>query len=133
MTINDSPHAAAGVDKFNEFRPSDMMDEPLAVCPKTMPVAIVGMSCRFPGDATDPDKLWDLRQSGRDAWSEIPEGRFDGDAWYHPDRDHVGTVRLLNPRVSIWNTRNLADTALLLPRIVLCERRLFPLGRYLQV
>ena len=25
-----------------------------------MPIAIVGMAGRFPGDATDPEKLWDL-------------------------------------------------------------------------
>ena len=60
--------------------------------PKTMPIAIVGMSCRFPGGATDPSKLWDMCVNGRNAWSEIPESRFVRDAWYHPDKEHIGTV-----------------------------------------
>lgn len=67
--------------------------------PKTMPIAIVGMSCRFPGGATDPSKLWDLCVNGRSAWSEIPENRFVRDAWYHPDKEHIGTVG----RSSVFN------------------------------
>jgi acyl transferase domain-containing protein len=89
MTINDK----FGIDKSSGLRHSNRMNETAAADPSTMPIAIVGMSCRFPGDATDPNKLWDLCQSGRNAWSKIPESRFDGEAWYHPDRDHVGTVR----------------------------------------
>lgn len=27
---------------------------------KSMPIAIVGMACRLPGEATSPDKLWKL-------------------------------------------------------------------------
>lgn len=60
--------------------------------PKTMPIAIIGMSCRFPGGATDPNKLWDLCVNGKSAWSEIPESRFIRAAWYHPDKEHIGTV-----------------------------------------
>ncbi|KEQ90223.1 hypothetical protein AUEXF2481DRAFT_71742 [Aureobasidium subglaciale EXF-2481] len=56
-----------------------------------MPIAIIGMSCRLPGGATDPDKLWDLCVAGKSAWSEIPESRFNRDAWYHPDKEHIGT------------------------------------------
>lgn len=29
------------------------------------PVAIVGLACRFPGDATSPSKFWDLLKSGK--------------------------------------------------------------------
>lgn len=60
--------------------------------PETMPIAIVGMSCRLPGGADSPDKLWDMVVNGRSAWSEIPESRFNRDAWYHPDKEHIGTV-----------------------------------------
>jgi len=60
--------------------------------PKTMPIAIIGMSCRLPGGATAPDKLWDLCVAGKSAWSEIPESRFNHDAWYHPDKEHIGTA-----------------------------------------
>lgn len=58
------------------------------------PIAIIGMSCKFPGDATSPQKLWQLVAEGRSAWSEIPSGRFNQDAFYHPSHENVGTVRL---------------------------------------
>lgn len=60
----------------------------------TMPIALVGFSCRFPGDATDPEKLWNLLKEGRSAWSEIPEDRFNKKAFYHPQSDNFGTVSL---------------------------------------
>jgi hypothetical protein len=64
---------------------SDMSD-------KLMPIAIVGMGCRFPQDATSPEKLWDMilrKESGR---SDIPSDRFNVDAFYHPDSDRNGMV-----------------------------------------
>jgi acyl transferase domain-containing protein len=61
--------------------------------PLTMPIAIVGMSCRFPGEVNSPETLWDLCASAKSAWSMIPRSRFDQSAWYHPNKEHVGTVR----------------------------------------
>ncbi|KAJ5703384.1 hypothetical protein N7493_011773 [Penicillium malachiteum] len=55
------------------------------------PIAIVGSACRFPGGATSPSKLWDLLENPRDVLSEIPNSRFNADAFYHPDSSHHGT------------------------------------------
>lgn len=60
-----------------------------------MPIAIVGMSCRFPGDATDLERLWQLCAEGRSAWSEIPEDRFKHTAFFHPQPENRGTSNVL--------------------------------------
>ncbi|KAG9238233.1 hypothetical protein BJ875DRAFT_492652, partial [Amylocarpus encephaloides] len=48
-------------------------------------IAVVGIGCRFPGGANDPEKLWDLLSEGRDAWSEVPKNRFNSRSFYHPN------------------------------------------------
>ncbi|KAI9729803.1 MAG: hypothetical protein M1818_008380 [Claussenomyces sp. TS43310] len=51
------------------------------------PIAIIGMGCRLPGGASDPDKLWELLSEGRDGWSEIPSSRWNANSFYHPNPD----------------------------------------------
>jgi acyl transferase domain-containing protein/NADPH:quinone reductase-like Zn-dependent oxidoreductase/NAD(P)-dependent dehydrogenase (short-subunit alcohol dehydrogenase family) len=49
------------------------------------PIAIVGLGCRFPGEATNPEAFWDLLKAGREAIREVPADRWDIDAYYDPD------------------------------------------------
>ena len=56
------------------------------------PLAIIGMACRFPGDADDPEAFWRLLCEGGDAVAEIPAGRWDVDAYFDPDRNKPGKM-----------------------------------------
>src|SRR5262249_52105133 len=38
-------------------------------------VAIVGMACRFPGDVTSPEDLWQVVESGADVTGDFPVDR----------------------------------------------------------
>lgn len=62
----------------------------------TMPIAVIGMSCRFSGGATSPEKLWKLLAEGRNAWSKVPETRYNQSAFYHPDGTKAGVVGLVD-------------------------------------
>ena len=49
-----------------------------------MPIAVVGVDCRFPG-APDKDTFWRLLMDGVVADSEVPSQRWDVDAYYRSD------------------------------------------------
>jgi len=62
---------------------------------KSEPIAIVGMSCRYPGGANSPEALWELLERGVDAIEDFPEERgWHAEAWYDPDPDAKGKSTL---------------------------------------
>ncbi|KAJ5087476.1 type I iterative polyketide synthase [Penicillium angulare] len=61
---------------------------------RNKPIAIVGMGCRFPGEASSPSKLWDLLHNPRDVVRDIPDSRFNLDRFYHPTGSHHGTTNI---------------------------------------
>ncbi|CZT43607.1 related to polyketide synthase [Rhynchosporium secalis] len=81
-----------------------------------MPIAVIGMACRFPGDATSPDKLWEMLANGRNAWSEFPKDRINIDGFYHPSGNREGSIcfkggHFLKENVAAWDAPFFSTTA----------------------
>jgi malonyl CoA-acyl carrier protein transacylase len=58
---------------------------------KSEPIAIIGMSCRFPG-ARDTESFWHLLSHGVNAIQEIPESRWQLNNLYDPNPDAPGKM-----------------------------------------
>ena len=69
--------------------PSNRPEEPRGTAQSK--IAIVGMSCRLPGGATDTEKFWELLEQGLDVHRKIPADRFDVETHYDPTGKRVNT------------------------------------------
>lgn len=56
------------------------------------PIAIIGMDCRFPGGANNPEAYWHLLEQGINATTTIPAQRWDVEQYYSPDPEKPGTM-----------------------------------------
>ncbi|OBJ55150.1 type I polyketide synthase [Mycobacterium sp. 1423905.2] len=56
------------------------------------PLAIVGIGCRLPGDANDPESFWNLLCSGTDATRVVPENRWNAEKFYDANPAKVGKM-----------------------------------------
>jgi hypothetical protein len=52
---------------------------------KSMPIAIIGMACRLPGNVATPAEFWELCTRARTGWTEVPKERFNSDSFHHPN------------------------------------------------
>ncbi|GGV69374.1 polyketide synthase [Streptomyces longisporoflavus] len=71
---------------------------PAQSAPRTAdePIAVVAMSCRYPGGVRGPEDLWSLVLEGRDAIGPFPDDRgWDTDRLYPADAEGQGRSRTL--------------------------------------
>ncbi|MBI1390263.1 MAG: SDR family NAD(P)-dependent oxidoreductase [bacterium] len=59
---------------------------------KREPIAIVGIGCRFPGGANDPESFWRLLHEGHDAIVPTPPDRWNLDTLFDEDPDAPGKL-----------------------------------------
>lgn len=68
------------------------------------PIAVVAMSCRFPGGVRSPEELWELLAEGRDTSAPVPGDRGWERAWPSggtvPGRGRSWTARPTSTRSS---------------------------------
>ncbi|MCL2151906.1 MAG: SDR family NAD(P)-dependent oxidoreductase [Oscillospiraceae bacterium] len=55
-------------------------------------VAIIGMSCRFPGGANSVKEFWDVLVNGKDGIIEVPENRWDMGKYFDEDENAPGKM-----------------------------------------
>ncbi|KAI9052359.1 hypothetical protein LZ554_003709 [Drepanopeziza brunnea f. sp. 'monogermtubi'] len=55
-------------------------------------IAVIGLSCRFPGDATTPQTFWDMLREGRSSASKVPATRWNAEGWHHDVKGRRNTV-----------------------------------------
>ncbi|WP_395738711.1 thioester reductase domain-containing protein [Prosthecobacter sp.] len=62
------------------------MPDPIALDP----IAIVGIGCRLPGGANNPESFWNMLLNGVDAIREVPGDRWDHRFYYDPEPGKPG-------------------------------------------
>lgn len=81
---------------------------------KLEPVAIIGFSLKFPQDAVTADAFWQMLCEARSAMTEVPQDRFNIDAFYHANSDRLDCVCIwaANPfqYILAFDIRIIADT-----------------------
>ncbi len=76
LALKDARIKLASYERFNEKEP----------------IAIVGMGCRFPGDANTLEHFWNLLHHGVDTITEIPSDRWNLDDLYDSNPEALGKV-----------------------------------------
>ena len=57
-----------------------------------MPIAVVGLAGRFPGDATTPQALWEMCCHGESVWSKVPKDQINAKAYFQSNPSKSGCV-----------------------------------------
>lgn len=55
-------------------------------------IAIIGIGCRFPGNASNPRKFWKMLCEGTDAITEVPKNRWDPRRFYDSNIHAAGKM-----------------------------------------
>ncbi|KAJ5757120.1 Acyl transferase/acyl hydrolase/lysophospholipase [Penicillium nucicola] len=56
------------------------------------PIAVVGMSCRFSGEANSVEGFWEMLRHGRVGHGRVPSSRYEASGWHHPNHERQGAI-----------------------------------------
>ena len=59
---------------------------------KHEPIAVIGLSCRFPGGANSPELYWELLHEGVDLVGPVPENRWPSETYQQLDIDPLRPI-----------------------------------------
>jgi acyl transferase domain-containing protein/NADPH:quinone reductase-like Zn-dependent oxidoreductase len=57
---------------------------------KNAPIAVIGIGCRLPGGANDPEMFWQNLKNGVDGIRDVPADRWSVETFYDPDPNTPG-------------------------------------------
>ena len=78
--------------KMNKRKNQRLHDKGIKVSGSFLPVAIIGMGCRFPGSANNPYKFWENLSNGIHSITEIQSSRWSEKIHYSSYRQKKGRV-----------------------------------------
>ena len=87
---------------------SKNVKKPTTSTKKKEPIAIVGMGCRFPGNASSPFKLWELLITKKNSIRTVPKERWDERRFYSsnsskPGKMHARKGGFLSENLQLFN------------------------------
>ncbi|KAI8628041.1 polyketide synthase [Xylariaceae sp. FL1651] len=56
------------------------------------PIAVIGLDAKYPCDGDTPEKFYEFIVAGRSARGPVPPGRYNSDAFWHPDNHRDGVI-----------------------------------------
>ena len=94
-------HANGNSPELSHISPemlSNQMDNTLTCLEsdKMEPIAIIGLSLRFPQEATTPQTFWKMLMEKRSAMTDVPSERFNVSGFYDGGEHMTGMVRCLS-------------------------------------
>ena len=94
MHVNGGSHTSAKVSLEEQ---SDSLKNLATILKpdKIEPIAVIGLSLRFPQDATSPQNFWKMLLEKRSAMSDVPSNRFNVEAFHEPGEHKPGAVSRL--------------------------------------
>lgn len=91
---SQAPSSPSSVTSSTPTHDNQPTGQSLSATSFSMPIVIVGMSCRLPGNVSTPEEFWELCSRARSGWSEMPKARFNHEAFSHCNSDKLGCYNL---------------------------------------